>query len=170
VHSVTNAPGTWYIAIVWCVISMHYKYLVLPISGCLSHVSHVLDHKSLPDRAYQVPGTPGIPTFDSLENLFCKIHSVSPEFISKLKPRVPTIPYSLSPDFLFYHDARQVFLYYNKKNCDGDSKYGLGLMQGSIPNSDSFCLKLCQFSFQRILTLSICYWSIFNTIFSKENP
>ena len=131
-----------------------YWYLVLPISGWLSHVvSHVLNHKSLPaDTRYQVLQG----HFQALIHLFCKIHSVSPEFISKRKPRVPTIPYSLSPDFLFYHDARQVFLYYNKKNCDGDSKYGLGLMQGSVPNSDSFCLKLHQLSFPRMLTLSTC--------------
>jgi len=47
------------------------------------------------------------------------------------------------------------YSYYNKKMCDGDYKYGLGLMQGSVPNLDSFYFKLHQLNFPQMLTLSI---------------
>jgi len=46
----------------------------------------------------------------------------------------------------------------------------MGLMQGSVQNSDSLCLKLHQLSFPIMLTLSICCGLFFNTIFAKENP
>ncbi len=104
---------------------MHYK--VLPNKWLLHVVSHLLNcnHCQIPCTSYSRYTTS---LFDSPGNPFCKIHIATPAFISKLKPWVPTMSCSLFPDFPFYHDATSDS-FTIIKNCDGDSKYGLGQMQ-----------------------------------------
>jgi len=131
-------------------------------------VSHALNHKSLPDTRYQVLQVQFQPLIP--------LKTSSATFI--LLPQHSYLNYSheFRPCYALCHMTFPFimmlgkYLYYNKKNYDGDSKYGLELIQGSVPISDSYYLKLHHMHFPRMLILSNCCSLLFDTIFSKEKP